>query len=236
MSNPKLSIVILCYRSNERIIPFAEEVKNLGLNLTENLEIILVGNYIEGTKDNTQHIVESLARDNKVFKAICKPKKGMMGWDMKSGLQKASGDIICVIDGDSQFPSNTISKCYHHLTTQNYGLVKTYRETREDGFYRKMISKVYNMLFRLLFPGINSKDINSKPKMFTREVLNKMELTSDDWFIDAEIMLNVHKLNVSFFEFPTTFKELHGRSSFVKFSAILEFLRNLLIFKLRGFK
>lgn len=236
MSNPRLSIVVLCYRSNERIIPFADEIKKLGLDLTENLEIILVGNYIEGTKDNTQNIVENLAKNNKVFRPICKPKRGMMGWDMKSGLESASGDIICVIDGDSQFPSNTISKCYHHLINQNYGLVKTYRETREDGVYRKTISKAYNLLFNLLFPGINSKDINSKPKMFTREVLNKMELTSDDWFIDAEIMLNIHKLEVPFFEFPTTFKELHGRSSFVKFSAILEFIRNLLIFKIRGLK
>ena len=236
MPSPKLSIIILCYRSNERIIPFAEEVKNIGLELTNNLEIILVGNYLEGTKDTTQKIVESLAKNDDIFKAICKPKKGMMGWDMKSGLEKASGDIICVIDGDSQFPSNTISKCYHYITTQNYGLVKTYRETREDGIYRKTISKAYNSFFRILFPGINSRDINSKPKMFTREVLDNMELTSDDWFIDAEIMLNIHKLKYPFFEFPTTFKELHGRSSFVNFSAILEFIRNLLIFRIRGHK
>jgi glycosyltransferase involved in cell wall biosynthesis len=233
MSTPRLSIVILCYRSNTSIIPFAEEVKHLGLQLTQSLEIILVGNYIPGTSDQTHLIVQELAKNDSTFKAICKPKEGMMGWDMKTGLQRASGDFICIIDGDSQFPINAITTCYKHITTGKYGLVKTYRNKREDGVYRRLISNSYNLLFQVLFPGVNSKDINSKPKMLTREVLDNMKLTSDDWFIDAEIMLNIHKNKVNFFEFPTVFRELKDRPSFVKISAIFEFIKNLLIFKIR---
>jgi dolichol-phosphate mannosyltransferase len=63
-----------------------------------------------------------------------------------------------------------------------------------------------------------------------------MNLTSDDWFIDAEIMIEIKRLGVPFFEFPTEFHELSGRKSFVKFSAIFEFIRNLILFKLKDFK
>lgn len=61
-----------------------------------------------------------------------------------------------------------------------------------------------------------------------------MNLTSDDWFIDAEIMLEAKRLGVLFYEFPTEFHSLSGRQSFVKFSAIFEFTRNLILFKLKS--
>ena len=234
---PALSIIILCYRSNESIINFAEEVKNLAQELTESFEIILVGNYIEGSDDRTEAIVKDIVSRNPVFKAVCKPKKGMMGWDMKEGLKMAEGELLCVIDGDSQFPIENITKGYRIISSDpTLGLVKTFRTKRGDGIYRTGISKVYNWIFSLLFPRVKSKDINSKPKLFTREVYDQMVLTSDDWFIDAEIMLNIERLKIKFLEIPTHFLELEGRSSFVNFSSVLEFMKNLVLFKIRRWK
>jgi hypothetical protein len=59
-----------------------------------------------------------------------------------------------------------------------------------------------------------------------------MNLKSDDWFIDAEIMLNVRDKNMSFYELPIEFYELEGRSSFVKPAAIWEFIKNLFTYRL----
>lgn len=230
---PELSIVILCYRSNESIIPLSNKVRDLAKKLTPSFEIVLVGNYIEGSNDKTEAIVREIAENDKDFIAVCKPKKGMMGWDMKEGLKVAKGNYLCVIDGDSQFPIENIEKCFNKIKSSPYGLVKTYRTSRGDGIYRKSISRTYNFIFSSLFPNVNSRDVNSKPKIFTREVYEQMELTSDDWFIDAEIMLNIEKLNIDFYEFPTHFLEQEGRSSFVKFSAVFEFMKNLILFKLR---
>lgn len=229
----ELSIVILCYRSEESIIDFSKRVKDLALGLTPNFEIILVGNYVLGSDDRTKDIVEQIANQDNVFKAVCKPKEGMMGWDMRTGLEIATGKYICVIDGDGQFPIEGISDCFQLIKTGNYELVKTYREQRNDGLYRKVISKVYNLIFSILFPDLDSKDVNSKPKVFTKSLYDKMNLTSDDWFIDAEIMINVGRMKAKYYEIPTKFYELHGRVSFVKISAILEFLRNLIVFRLK---
>jgi glycosyltransferase involved in cell wall biosynthesis len=232
---PDLSIVILCYRSGESIIEFVERTEALAQSLTSNYQLVLVGNYFENSGDITKDVVEKLAKGNSHIKTVCKPKEGMMGWDMKEGLNNADGQYICVIDGDNQFPIESIITCYEKIKTGGYDLVKTYRSVRNDGAYRRTISFVYNTLFRILFPGFKVSDVNSKPKMFKREAYSKLNLKSDDWFIDAEIMILARRYGFKFYEFPVEFAELHGRKSFVKVMAIVEFFTNLLKFRLKEF-
>jgi len=234
MSNEtSLSVVILCYRSGSSIIKFVKEVEDHVKELTPNYELVLVANYIEGSNDTTREHVLKIAEANPKCKALCKPKQGMMGWDMRSGMDAASGKYICVMDGDGQFPIESISACFQEIQTGKYDLVKTYRTKRGDGAYRRTISKVYNFLFSILFPGIGSQDANSKPKILKASAYKQMSLKSDDWFIDAEIMLNVRDKKMTFLELPIEFYELEGRSSFVKPAAIWEFIKNLYEYRVR---
>lgn len=227
----ELSVVVLCYRSGAAVVDFISKAENLIRSLTDSYELILVANYIEGSDDRTRDYVLKIEEENPHCKALCKPKEGMMGWDMRSGMDAATGEYICVIDGDGQFPIESISACFNEIRTGRYDLVKTYRTKRGDGIYRRFISKGYNLLFSLMFPGIGSRDANSKPKILKKEAYQKMNLRSDDWFIDAEIMLNIRDLGMSYHEIPIEFYELEGRSSFVKLPAILEFIKNLLQYR-----
>ena len=228
MSNePSLSVVVLCYRSGPAIVRFVEQVENHVKESTPNYELVLVANYIEGSNDTTREHVLKIAEANPKCKVLCKPKQGMMGWDMRSGMDAATGTYTCVIDGDGQFPVESIAACFEEIRTGKYDLVKTYRTKRGDGIYRRVISKTYNVLFSIIFPGIGSKDANSKPKILKASAYEQMNLKSDDWFIDAEIMLNVRDKRMTFFELPIEFYELEGRSSFVKPAAIWEFIKNL---------
>jgi len=230
---PELSIVVLCYRSGEQVIPFAEKVTETARILSEDYEIVLVGNYVEGSEDKTKEIVLSLAAGDARMKALAKPKKGMMGWDMMEGMKATRGRYICVIDGDGQFPIESIQACFQKMKEGRYDLVKTYRTKRYDGIYRRLISAVYNIVFSVLFPGLGSRDINSKPKIISRTAYEKMVLTSTDWFIDAEIMINIRRLRLRYFEIPVVFYGMEERASFVRPGAIIEFVKNLVAYRLR---
>jgi hypothetical protein len=63
-----------------------------------------------------------------------------------------------------------------------------------------------------------------------------MDLSSDDWFIDAEIMLNVRRYNMRFKEIPIQFQELVTRRSFINYWTIFEFMRNLVVYRFLEFK
>jgi glycosyltransferase involved in cell wall biosynthesis len=162
-------------------------------------------------------------------------KKGMMGWDMKSGLQLATGRTLAVIDGDGQMPSSDVIRVYQLMKKNGLDFAKTYRVTRNDGSYRRLISVVYNILFKLLFPGINAWDMNSKPKIMTREFYEKLHLESNGWFIDAEIMILSRRLHAKIGEIETVFHSIDSRSSFVKPLSIFEFLGNLFWYRVKEF-
>lgn len=234
MSSPQFSLVILCYRSEEAIVGFVEKVHTL-LGWLHNLdyELILVGNYWSGSNDRTPEIVKKLAQTHPRTRAVILEKKGAMGWDLKTGIEAAQGEFIGYIDGDGQFPIDTILPPLYNSLMNSYDLAKTYRVVRGDGLYRLLISTIFNLLFSFLF-GTRYRDVNSKPKIIRGSLLKSMDLRSDDWFIDAEIMIKAHRMNLKVIELPIHFVENENRVSFVKFSALWEFVKNLYKFKFKN--
>ncbi len=233
MSHPKFSLVILCYRSEESIVPFVEKVhKLLGWLHNFDYEVILVGNYWPGSADKTPQIVKDLAQKIPRTKAVTLEKSGFMGWDLKTGIAAAQGEFVGYIDGDGQFPIDTILPPLYNSIMNNYDLAKTYRVVRGDGLYRLIISTVFNSLFSILF-GTKFRDVNSKPKIIRGSIFKQMNLQSDDWFIDAEIMIKAQKMNLKVIELPIHFVENENRASFIKFAAIFEFIKNLYRFRFK---
>ena len=235
METPEISVVVLAYRSAATITNFVDSL--IDSLEKENLlwEIVLVGNYFVGVEDQTPKVVRGIAARDSRIKAVVKIKKGMMGWDMKSGLQAATGKSIAVIDGDGQMPSSDVIRVYQLMKKNGLDLAKTYRAKRNDSSYRRLISVGYNILFKLLFPGINAWDMNSKPKIMTREFYEKMNLESNGWFIDAEIMIFARRLQARIGEVQTVFLSMDSRPSFVEPFSILEFLGNLLWYRGKEF-
>jgi len=225
---PELSVVVLGYQAGLGLRVYISKLVDCLEGDNIDYQIVLVGNYWPGVDDITPQIVKELAQANLKIKPIIKPKQGMMGWDMRNGLEAADGELIAVIDGDGQMPAEDIIRIYKKIKEESLDFVKTFREKRFDNFWRRTISFFYNLTFKALFPGLKTKDVNSKPKIFTRQLFNKLDLISDDWFIDAEMMIQIRRLKVKMGEIPTVFRENQERPSFIKFSAIFEFIKNLI--------
>ncbi len=224
---PALSAIVLCYRAEESIDgviqPLYRQLQQAGIRF----ELVLVANYDDGRPDRTPEIVRAFAaaRDNVI--PVIHPKQGAMGWDMRMGFEAATGEHLVVIDGDAQNPVDDVLRMYQEMVRTGVPVMKGRRIARFDGPYRRLVSLAYNSLFVLLFRTRGVWDVNGKPKGLTRAAYARLDLTSDDWFIDAEIVIKARRAGMVVGELPVVFQRNDERASFVRASAILEFLRNM---------
>jgi glycosyltransferase involved in cell wall biosynthesis len=231
---PELSAIVLCYRAGDSILrviaPLYELLRREGISF----ELVLVANYWPHQSDPTPQIVTDFAHDHEHVVVVSKAKEGAMGWDMRSGFEAAIGDTMVLIDGDSQNPVDDVIRLYRLMREKRADVGKGRRITRHDGPYRRLISIGYNALFRILFGSRQIWDVNGKPKGLTRTAYERMTLRSDDWFADAELVLEAQRLGLSVVELPVVFNRNDDRASFVRFGAIWEFVVHMTRYRLRG--
>ncbi|MBL7204922.1 MAG: glycosyltransferase family 2 protein [Desulfobacteraceae bacterium] len=233
--SPQISVVILCYRAGRAVMKFVEDAIVCLDKEIDSWQIVLVGNYLQGATDITPQVVREIAKNDDRIKAVTKIKEGMMGWDVRSGFVEATGDVIALIDGDGQMTFGDVIRAYRVLQKERCDIVTTYRAERYDGRYRFFVSRIYNLIFHMLFRGLRVRDINSKPKLITRNAYNRLDLKSNDWFIDAEIMIQARRFRLKVSEIPVIFYDLKTRRSFVRIPAILEFIKNLILERIKEF-
>jgi glycosyltransferase involved in cell wall biosynthesis len=228
---PELSVVVLCYRAEAHarrvVIPLYGELEREGLPY----ELILVANYWS-PDDRTPAIVEQLADGRDTIRVVAEPKQGDMGWDMRAGLREARGKYLVVIDGDGQVPLQYAAEAYRVLKQSGAAIAKGRRFVREDGTVRSITSLGYNLLFRLLFGTQGLWDINGRPKALTRTAYERLALTTDDWFTDAEMVLKAKREGLPIAEFSVRFLRNEARGSFVGLDTVWEFLRNMASWRL----
>ena len=229
--NPELSVIVLCYRAEEQarrvVIPLYEQLEREAVPY----ELILVANYWS-PDDRTPMIAEDLAEGRDSVRVVAEPKQGDMGWDMRSGLREARGSYLVVIDGDGQVPVPYAVEAYRVLKRSGAAIAKGRRFVREDGSVRSITSLGYNLLFRVLFRTRGLWDINGRPKALTRGAYERLALTTDDWFTDAEMLLKARRDGLPIAEFPVRFLRNEARSSFVGLDTVWEFLRNMALWRL----
>jgi dolichol-phosphate mannosyltransferase len=225
------SIVTTCY--NE-----AANIDNLVGNLLacfqqhfpdESFELVVV---LNGPTDETPVLARALAAKHPELRLVELAVNQGYGGGIRAGLAAAGGEFIGYVDGDEQVLAPDVARVFAAARQSESDIVKVVRVKREDGFSRLVITSVYNVLFRLLF-GFFCLDVNGKPKVLKRSALEKLALTSRDWFIDAELMITAHNVGMTIEEIPVTFHQREGGTSNVRMSTIFEFLQNMWAYKRR---
>lgn len=233
MGRPELSAIVLCYGAEESIHyvvnPLYHDLEDAGVPF----ELVLVANYDEGSGDRTPQIARSFAESHEHVSAVTLPKEGAMGWDMRAGLKAARGEFLVVMDGDEQNPVEDLLEAYRQMKRRGLDVVKGRRIARFDGYYRHLTSIAFNLVFAVTFRTHGLWDINGKPKGMTRRAYEQMTLRADDWFVDAEIVLEAIDKGLRIGEIPVVFRQNLERRSFVGAPAIAEFLQNIVRHRVR---
>lgn len=232
----KVQVAILSYNEAKN---FPDVVKDViaGLSQLPEVEprIVIVDN---GSVDNTQEVIAALKQKYAMVDSVRVAKNLGYGYGIKQGLAALDGDIVGYMWGDNQFDASIVADLVaKFLADPHILMAKTNRVKRYDGKQRLYVSKFYQLIFRILY-GSFTEDINSGPKLFRAEFLKELlPLRSNDWFIDAEIMIKTsRKINKSaIVELPIEFNERKFGKSNVRLKDCFQFLFNLIQYRFKRF-
>ncbi|MBN2518228.1 MAG: glycosyltransferase family 2 protein [Candidatus Altiarchaeota archaeon] len=227
MKRPELSLVVPCYNEGRNIESvangLASEFRRDGIDY----ELVLVDN---GSRDNTRAVIEGLQKKNPRIKLAVVERNIGYGWGIITGLKQANGIFVGYAWADNQVPVEKTAEIFKKLKEENLDLCKATRVKRHDGLRRKIESFGYNRMFKLMF-RVEVSDINGCPKIMRRELYEKTDPKSKDWFIDAEFILRASQLGKRIGEVPVVFNERKDGKSNVSFITVLEFLKNMVQYR-----
>lgn len=145
MEAVKISIVSPVYRT-EKIIPeLVRRVSEEVSKISDNFEIILVE---DGSPDNSWQVIEKICAENKKIKGISLSRNFGQHYAVTAGVNKATGDFIVIMDCDLQDNPADIALLYQKFKEGNE-IVFTRRKNRQHGFFKRLNSRIYNLLFRI---------------------------------------------------------------------------------------
>lgn len=126
----KLSIIVPCYNEEESLpLFYAEAIKQDPFFAEKNveLEFIFVN---DGSRDRTVEVIKELReRDERVHMVSFSRNFGKEA-AIFAGFEKASGDLVVLMDADLQDPPALLPQMYTHISEEDYDTVGSRRVTR----------------------------------------------------------------------------------------------------------
>ncbi|MBC7789964.1 MAG: glycosyltransferase family 2 protein [Anaerolineae bacterium] len=226
---PNISIVMPAYNEEEIVAYTVRRLVHAFENAGYRLQLVVVDN---GSRDRTGQIIKELAAEMPAVIPHRIDVNQGYGYGVTSGFPLCTARWIGWIPADGQVDAEDVVRLYEAIAnTDGKALAKVRRRFRMDGLVRKIVSVGYNAFAWMLWPNLDSLDLNGVPKILPREVLQEMRVTSKQWFLDPETIIKAHYMGIRIVELNVFARIRGGGLSHVRASTCWDFFRNLLIFR-----
>ena len=218
-----LGLVIPLLDEVELVSSVTKEIHNTLSAADIDHTLVLVNN---GSTDGTGQTIDTLAKFLPIMPVHLEHNAGY-GGGILAGLHALSHDPPEVMGwcwGDGQIRAATLPPLYR-ACQRGAPLAKVVRTERQDGAMRKVVTTGYAWAMRAI--GSSQPDVNGCPKLLRREALQAINLTSTDWFLDAEVVLGAQALGWEIATHPAVMEPRVAGQSKVGASTVAEFAINL---------
>lgn len=196
--------------------------------LCDRPEIVAVD---DASTDRTAALLDELCREVDFLRTVRLPVNTRYAGALRRGLAEATGEVVFYTDSDCPVDMGDLRAALPLL--DGVDVVAGFRTNRDEGIHRSINSLGYNVLIRSLF-DLSLRDVNFAFKLFRREVIDAVQTRSAGSFIDAEILLEAHRLG---FRIRQTGVQYHprtaGESTLFDAGIVARCFRDVLAYRLR---
>lgn len=205
--SPRLiSIVLPVHNQAAHIGAIIDSYRDVLAQLGHPFELVLS---VNGSGDDSLAVCQALAQTHPEVRVIADPRAGW-GLAVKAGLRAARGDLLCYTNCARTSAADLQQLLLNGLERPE-AVIKAIRRVR-DNWKRRLGSALYNAECRLLL-GVQTRDVNATPKVFSRSHAALLNLTSDGDMLDAEFLLICRREGFPVIEVPIFGNRRQGGSS-----------------------
>ena len=185
----ELSFFFPAHNEEANLEALVDEALGALPELAEKFEIIAVD---DGSRDRTPAIADELAgKHPDVFRVVHHPTNLGYGAALRSGFEAARFGLIAFIDGDRQFRVADVARLTERFAAADApDVVVGYRIGRADPLIRRWYARIYHLSNRVFF-GVRVRDIDCACKLFKREALVPVRISSGGAFFTAELLIKL---------------------------------------------
>lgn len=224
-----LSIVYPMYNEKDNIRTAVSEALRVGHEITGDLEIVVID---DCSTDGSGTIADELAALYPEVKSVHHKHNRGLGGAIRSGFDAATRQWVLYMDSD--LPISMDDALLAIPLTENADIVIGWRKSRAESMKREIMSKVYNRIIRWFF-DLHVVDVNFAFKLCRRSFLNKILLTSEGSFIDAELLLEMKRVGARFAEVGLEYyPRVAGVSTLASSRVIFQIIHEMLGYRLEA--
>ncbi len=218
-----ITVIIPIHRNPEFIISSVEKIQSFLSKNFVSFEIIL----LDSGLGDCPGLCDLMVKKYNTVRAIHDPINTGLGQKIRRGYHEAKKDFIWMIPVDMPFSLDHIFEALPLL--EEYDCVFSYRINDKRNAWRRIQTSVYGLTTRI-FLGIKVRNVNSQFHVLKRDVVQPLKLISKEWFIDAEVLYYITRLNISYTEIPVEMTEDDKTKSSVNKFAFLGVLKEMFYF------
>ncbi len=216
----KVSIITPVFNEAESITEILNKVLHQPLPAGLKKEMIIIeSNSTDGTRELVQKFIAENQKSNlaDVYLILEDVPRGK-GHATRQGIQKASGDIILIQDGDLEYDVTDYPQLLQpivdghvdfvlgsrHLSAGNWKIRK-FEESKITTFYMNLGGKFFHTLFNIIYQ-VKLTDPTTMYKVFLRKCIDGVAFESNRFDFDFELVAKLVKLGYIPLEVPISYK------------------------------
>jgi glycosyltransferase involved in cell wall biosynthesis len=201
----KLSVVIPVYNERDTIADVIETVRATPYEK----EILVVD---DGSTDGTSEVLRSYAADP-VVRVLQQSENRGKGAALRRGFEAATGDVVIVQDADLEYSPDDYPTLLQPIVDGRADVVYGSRFHGGPGrvlYYRHTMGNRLLTFLSNLLTDLNLTDMETCYKVFRREVIQAIALTSDRFGFEPEVTAKLSRIpEIAIYEVPIAY---HGRT------------------------
>jgi len=217
----RISIVLPALNEAANIERAVESAAGAARALGLDPEVIVVD---DGSSDGTGSVLAAMRESHPELRVETHSENRGYGCALRTGFAAASAGLVFYTDADNQFDVTELGRLLPLATAND--LVVGYRIDRADPRPRLIAAWGYNRLANLLF-RTGLRDVDCAFKLMRRDSLERLRLSSSEFFIDTEMIAKARQLGMEIAEVGVTHYPRAAGETTVRASHVLHTLRDI---------